>query len=192
MKEIENILNFMIEIEKLKNVHRKSKPVGLDRYENSAEHSWHVCISALMLQDFANEPIDINRVIKMLLIHDLGEIDSGDKIIYQSETKEQKSKEAVGVERILGFLDQNKRQKYMDLWFEFEAGETPESKFARAVDRVPPILHNLHSEGHTWKKHHITKEQVFDINRRIDEGSRELWNSIKSKLEKAVDEGMLN
>ena len=191
MKEIENILNFMVEIEKLKNVHRKTKPVGLDRYENSAEHSWHVCISALMLKDFANEPIDINHVIKMLLIHDLGEIDGGDKIIYQSETMEQKSNEAAGVERVLGFLDQNKRQEYMDLCYEFEAGETPESKFARAVDRVPPLLHNLHSAGHTWKKHRITKEQVFDINSRINEGSRELWQSIKLKLEKAVSDGIL-
>ena len=191
MKEIENVLKFMIEIEKLKNVHRKTKPVGLNRYENSAEHSWHVCISALMLKDFANEPIDINHVIKMLLIHDLGEIDADDKIIYQSETKVQKSKEAAGVERLLDFLKQKKRREYMDLWYEFEAGETPESKFARAVDRVPPLLHNLHSAGHTWKKHRITKEQVFDINSRINEGSRELWQSIKLKLEKAVSDGIL-
>ena len=153
MKEIENVLKFMVEIEKLKNVHRKTKPVGLDRYENSAEHSWHVSISAVMLKDFANEEIDIDRVIKMLLIHDLGEIDGGDKIIYQSESKEQKGKEAEGVQRVLGLLSDNvKKEEYMDLWLAFESGETPDSKFARAVDRVPPLLHNLFSEGHTWKK----------------------------------------
>lgn len=191
MQEIENVLKFIIEIEKLKDVHRKTKPVGLDRYENSAEHSWHVCLSALMLKDFANEKIDVDRVIRMLLIHDLGEIDGGDKIIYQSESKEQKTKEAAGVERVLDFLDANKRIEYMDLWFEFESGETPDSKFARAVDRVPPLLHNLYSEGHTWKKHNITKEQVFSVNSRIDEGSRELWESIKSKLEEAVATGIL-
>ncbi|MEJ2055431.1 MAG: HD domain-containing protein [Calditrichaceae bacterium] len=191
MQEIENVLKFIIEIEKLKDIHRKTKPVGLDRYENSAEHSWHVCISALMLKDFANDAIDINHVIKMLLIHDLGEIDGGDKIIYQSESIEQKSKEAAGVERILSFLNPAKRREYMDLWYEFEAGETPESKFARAVDRVPPLLHNLHSDGYTWKKHNITKEQVFDINSRIDEGSHALWQSIKLKLQKAVKKGIL-
>ena len=191
MQEIENVLKFIIEIEKLKDVHRKTKPVGLDRYENSAEHSWHVCLSALMLKDFANEKIDVDRVIRMLLIHDLGEIDGGDKIIYQSESKEQKTNEAAGVERVLDFLDANKRIEYMDLWFEFESGETPDSKFARAVDRVPPLLHNLYSEGHTWKKHNITKEQVFSVNSRIDEGSRELWESIKSKLEEAVATGIL-
>ena len=192
MKEIENVLKFMVEIEKLKNVHRKTKPVGLDRYENSAEHSWHVSISALMLKDFANEEIDIDRVIKMLLIHDLGEIDGGDKIIYQSESKEQKGKEAEGVQRVLGLLSDNvKQEEYMDLWLEFESGETPDSKFARAVDRVPPLLHNLYSEGHTWKKHNITKEQVFSVNSRINEGSRELWQSIKLKLEEAVEKGIL-
>ena len=144
-----------------------------------------------MLKDFANVKIDVDRVIRMLLIHDLGEIDGGDKIIYQSESKEQKTKEAAGVERVLDFLDANKRIEYMDLWFEFESGETPDSKFARAVDRVPPLLHNLYSEGHTWKKHNITKEQVFSVNSRIDEGSRELWESIKSKLEEAVATGIL-
>ena len=91
----------------------------------------------------------------------------------------------------MDFLDANKRIEYMDLWFEFESGETPDSKFARAVDRVPPLLHNLYSEGHTWKKHNITKEQVFSVNSRIDEGSRELWESIKSKLEEAVATGIL-
>ena len=192
MKEIENVLKFMVEIEKLKNVHRKTKPVGLDRYENSAEHSWHVSISALMLKDFANEEIDIDRVIKMLLIHDLGEIDGGDKIIYQSESKEQKGKEAEGVQRVLGLLSDNvKQEEYMDLWLAFESGETPDSKFARAVDRVPPLLHNLYSEGHTWKKHNITKEQVISVNSRINEGSRELWQSIKLKLEEAVEKGIL-
>lgn len=104
MKEIEQILDFMVEIEKLKSVLRKSRPVGLERYENSAEHSWHVCLSALMLEDYANEPIDINHVIKMLLIHDLGEIDADDKIVYSSETVEQKSGEEKGVSRLLEIL----------------------------------------------------------------------------------------
>ena len=104
MNPIENILAFMVEIEKLKDVHRKTKPVGLDRYENSAEHSWHVCLSALMLKDYANGSVDINRVIKMLLIHDLGEIDAGDTIIYASETEAIKSEEEAGIRRLLNLL----------------------------------------------------------------------------------------
>lgn len=181
----------MIEIEKLKDVHRKSKPVGLNRYENSAEHSWHVCISALMLKDFANETIDIDRVIKMLLIHDLGEIDGGDKIIYSSETSEQKDKEAAGVERVLGYLPAEAREQYMALWYEFEAGQTPDAKYAKAIDRIPPLFHNLHSNGHTWKKNNITKEQVFSLNSRIGEGSQAVWEFVKSKLEEAVSNGIL-
>lgn len=140
LEEIDKILNFVIEIEKLKNVHRKTKPVGLDRYENSAEHSWHICLCALVLKDYANENIDIDRVIKMLLIHDLGEIDAGDTIIYQSETTEMKEKEATGFKRIVGLLPAPMQEKLIELWYEFEAGETPESKYAKAIDPwIQPI-----------------------------------------------------
>jgi len=109
VEEIKGILQFMVEIEQLKDVHRQTKPVGLDRYENSAEHSWHVCLSALMLKDYANEEIDITRVMKMLLIHDLGEIDAGDTIIYASETEENKLKERNCVERLLKSLPSHLR-----------------------------------------------------------------------------------
>jgi putative hydrolases of HD superfamily len=191
LNDIENILDFMVEIEKLKAVHRKSRPVGLDRYENSAEHSWHVCISALMLKDYANGKINIDRVIKMLLIHDLGEIDAGDNVIYKSETKEQKMREAVGVKRLLSFLSEKDQEEYMALWYEFEAGETADSKYAKAIDRVPPLLHNINDNGHTWRKNNITKEMVFSINSRIGEGSKTLWEAMKSKLEDAIDKGIL-
>ncbi len=191
MENIEKVLDFMVEIEKLKNIKRKSKPVGLNRYENSAEHSWHVCISALMLKEYSNEKIDIDRVIKMLLIHDLGEIDSGDKIIYESEKTEFKNLEALGVRRLLDILPKGMCEEYLPLWYEFEAGETADSKFAKAIDRVPPLLHNLAGGGHSWKKFNITKEQVFKINERINLGSKKLWNVIKSKLDLGVKEGIL-
>jgi 5'-deoxynucleotidase YfbR-like HD superfamily hydrolase len=191
MQSIEQILSFIVEIEKLKGVHRKTRPVGLDRYENSAEHSWHVCLSALMLKDYANENIDINRVIKMLLIHDLGEIDAGDTIIYASETPEIKDKEARGLGRILDILPEGKAEEYTVLWHEFEAGETPDSKYAKAIDRVPPLLHNLHGNGHSWKDNNIPKENVFSLNSRIAKGSEKLWMVLEQKLEKAVESGVL-
>jgi putative hydrolases of HD superfamily len=191
LKEIENILSFIVELDKLKNVYRKSKPVGLDRYENSAEHSWQVCLAALALKDFANKKTDIDRVIKMLLIHDLGEIDTGDIIVYAGKSREQKAQEAAGVERVLGFLSESKCKEYLALWYEFEEGETPEAKFARAIDRVPPLLQNLNGNGYTWRENHIGKEQVFTVNRRISEGSRELWKTIKAMLDKAVADGIL-
>ena len=191
LDSIDKVLNFIVEIEKLKGVYRKTRPVGLDRYENSAEHSWHVCISALMLKDYANDAIDIDRVIKMLLIHDLGEIDAGDTIIYESETQELKEEEAAGLERLLNILPGDRSKEYMALWYEFEAGETPDSKYAKAIDRVPPLLHNLHGGGHSWKDNKISKEKVLSLNSRIAKGSKKLWASLQQKLEKAVENGLL-
>lgn len=192
MEDINQILDFMIEIEKLKSILRKSRPVGLDRYENSAEHSWHVCLSALMLKDHANEPVDINHVIKMLLIHDLGEIDAGDIMVYSSETAERKSDEEDGVRRLFNMLPSGMGAEYLALWREFEAGVTPESKFAKAIDRIPPLLHNIHDHGHGWKKNNICKEKVFDLNsKRISAGSDAIWSAIEAKLNQAVESGIL-
>ncbi|MFM2485197.1 HD domain-containing protein [Celerinatantimonas yamalensis] len=192
MEEIEKVLSFIIEIEKLKDVHRKTKPVGLERFENSAEHSWHVCLSAMMLKDFANEPINIDRVIKMLLIHDLGEIDVGDTIIYASETEQLKSAEAEGIARILSILPSGKSDEFVELWCEFEAGETSDARYAKAIDRVPPLLHNLHGNGHSWRTHGVTQEQVLGLNSRIEQGSSELWQVIRKQLEAAFEQGILN
>ncbi|AOS97176.1 hypothetical protein AUP74_01745 [Microbulbifer aggregans] len=191
LQAIEQTLAFVVEVEKLKTVVRNTRPVGLDRYENSAEHSWHVCLTALMLKDFADEAIDIDRVIRMLLIHDLGEIDAGDTIIYASETPEQKGAEAEGVKRILAMLPGDHLQEYFALWEEFEAGETADSRYARAVDRVPPLLHNLHGGGHSWRKHDVPKEKVLQLNSRIAKGSRALWEVLEARLQGAVEEGIL-
>ncbi len=144
-----------------------------------------------MLKDYANESINIDRVIKMLLIHDLGEIDVGDTIIYASETKELKEKEEAGVKRVLELLPSGKSAEYLTLWREFEYGDSSDAKFAKAIDRVPPLLHNLNGKGHSWSKHNVPKEKVFDLNSRIAKGSQPLWDVLKSKLDKAVEEGIL-
>lgn len=191
MGNIEKVLNFIVEIEKLKGVLRKTQPVGLDRYENSAEHSWHVCISALMLKDYADDEINIDRVIKMLLLHDLGEIDAGDTIVYAAETAENKANEASGINRLLNILPAEQAKDYIELWHEFELGVTADSVYAKAIDRVPPLLHNIHGEGHSWKAHNISKEQVFSVNSRIGKGSKQLWTSLEQKLEKAVSQRRL-
>jgi len=161
-------------------------------YENSAEHSWHVCLSALLLKDYSNEAVDINRVLKMLLVHDLGEIDVGDTIVYNSDTVENKSKEAACIDRLLSILPENQRAEYRDLWLECEAGETAEAKYAKAVDRIPPLLHNMNDDGHSWKKHNISKEKVFVLNSRdISQGSEKIWSVVKDKLEAAVEDELL-
>ena len=191
MESIEKILNFIVECEKLKAILRKTRPVGLDRYENSAEHSWHVCLTALMLKDYANEHIKIDRVIQMLLIHDLCEIDAGDTIIYASETQSIKEDELIGIKRVLSILPEELASEYEALWLEFEAGETPESLYAKAIDRVPPLLQNLLDEGHSWKKHNISKKQILAVNSRIHSGSSQLWSVLEAKLENAVNKGIV-
>ncbi|RXJ72132.1 phosphohydrolase [Veronia nyctiphanis] len=193
MQAIGNILTFITEIEKLKDIQRKSRPIGLKRYENSAEHSWHVALSALVLKDYANEPVNIERVIKMMLIHDLGEIEAGDTIIYSSETAELKSKEKTCIAKLFTNIQPDLKDELLVLWEEFETGKSADAKFAKAIDRLPPLLHNIHDEGHGWKKHGITKEQVFALNSaRIGAGSEKLWSAVEQKLNKAVEDGFLS
>jgi len=184
---LERILDFIVEIDKLKAVLRKTRPTGLDRYENSAEHSWHVCISALMLKSYANDAIDIDRVIKMLLIHDLGEIDAGDTIIFAGETPEIKEAEAAGLRRLFAMLPDESAQEYLALWYEFEAGETPDSRYAKAIDRIPPLLQNLNGDCHSWRENKISKEQVLAVTSRIAQGSEQLWAVLEPRLQRATD-----
>lgn len=192
MEDLEKVIAFIIEIEKLKDISRKTKPIGLDRFENSAEHSWHVCISALMLKETANETINIDRVIRMLLIHDLGEIDAGDTIVYAKENNALKAKEEKGLKRVLSILPDKTRDEFLELWKEFEAGETHDACFARAIDRIPPLLHNIYGGGHSWHQHKVSKEQVHSVNQRIELGSKQLWAMIRKKLDKAEQEGLFD
>ena len=190
-ENIEKILDFIVEIDKLKSVIRKTRPVGLDRYENSGEHSWHVCLSALMLKDYSNDSIDINHVIKMLLIHDLGEIDAGDTIVYEEDIQQAKSKELEGIRRVFGLLPADRADEYIALWEEFEFEDTAEARFARAVDRIPPVLHNLHGDLHSWKDNNIPIDKVLHVNSRIKLGSESIWEVIESRLNQVADSGIL-
>ncbi|MFT5711491.1 MAG: putative hydrolase of HD superfamily [Halioglobus sp.] len=183
---IERVLDFIVEIDQLKAVLRKTRPAGLDRYENSAEHSWHVCISALMLKDFANDDIDIDRVIKMLLIHDLGEIDAGDTIIFSSETPEIKEQEAAGLRRLFAMLSEDVAEEYLALWVEFEAGETADSRYAKAIDRIPPLLQNLNGDCHSWRENNISKQQVLSVTSRIAKGSEAVWEILEPRVQEAT------
>lgn len=191
MKEIEQIFDFIVEVDKLKGVHRKTRPVGLARYENSAEHSWHVCLTALMLKEYADETIDIDRVIKMLLIHDIGEIDAGDTIIYCGETDQIKEEEEAGLRRVFDLLPPGRAEEFIQLWLEFEAGETPDAKYAKAIDRIPPLLQNLNGHGHSWRENQVSEQQILTLNSRISRGSSRVWSVLKTKLNSAFRDGIL-
>ena len=145
MQELTQIIGFVKEIDKLKAVLRKTRPMGMERYENSAEHSWQVTLAALMLKDYAAQTVDINRVIRMLLIHDLCEIDTGDVIVYDAVGEDHEQAEAAATKRILGMLPNNMGDEYITLWHEFEAANSADARFAKALDRALPLMHNLKS-----------------------------------------------
>jgi putative hydrolase of HD superfamily len=175
----------------LKGVTRKTRPLGLDRYENSAEHSWQIAMLAASLAHYAETPINIDRVIGMLLVHDIGEIDTGDTIVYQTEgATERKLAERVAVERIFGILPELHRDRFMSLWEEFEASETAEAKFANAADRAMPVLLNLANNGQSWRENGITHARVVArIADPIRQGCPALWEYIALQLDDAQDRG---
>lgn len=186
--DLEKSFEFVLELEKLKAITRKVKPVGLDRYENSGEHSWQVALAALALSDFSNEPINKERVMKMLLVHDIGEIDAGDVIFFDDAGKaEAKEDELNSVKRIFGMLPEDVEREFFALWDEFESGDSPEAKFARAIDRVLPIFQNVNNNMQSWKENGITKNQILEKTAYIGDGSEVIWKSLKGKIEKAFD-----
>ena len=180
--ELESCFEFIIEIEKLKAIHRKVKPIGLDRYENSAEHSWQVSLLALVLAKFSNEKIDIERVIKMLIVHEFGEIDADDTFFFDSAGRaDAKAKEAEGVKRILSILPTEKADELWELWNECENGDSPEAKYARAIDRVMPMLQNIYNNRQSWDENGITEEQILTKTAYINDGSELIWKESPKK-----------
>jgi len=186
MSKIQNKIDFILELEKLKGVLRKTKPVGLDRYENSAEHSWQTTLTALILLDEAPAEIDALKVLKMLLIHDVVEIDAGDVFVYDTNARaEIAEKEAEAAERIFGLLPAGIGDELLQLWHEFEGRQTIESKFAKAVDRINPVLQNLASHGQSWVEHNIARERVLAMNSEIQAASPELWTVLEARIQQA-------
>jgi putative hydrolase of HD superfamily len=179
------IVDFIVELDKLKGVTRKTRPAGLDRYENSAEHSWQIALLAASLVEYAQPGIDIDRVVCMLLVHDIGEIDTGDTMVYvEGGWEERKAAERVAVTRIFGMLPEPQREKFMGLWDEFDAAQTPEAQFAHAADRAMPVLHNLASNGQSWRENGITHDRVVGrVGPPIKAGCPALWDYLEARLE---------
>lgn len=185
-------IEFLIELDKLKSVLRRTILSHEARRENSGEHSWHVTTVALLFQEYANEKVDILKVMKMLLIHDVVEIDAGDVYIYDKRSNEGKvDREREAAERIFGLLPDDQRNELRDLWEEFEAKETMEAKYAGACDRIIPLLHNYYAKGHSWKEHGIEMTNVYEINQVIEHGSKSLWEVAKDVIEASVKAGYL-
>ncbi|WPB81360.1 HD domain-containing protein [Archangium violaceum] len=188
---MQQIIDFILELDKLKGVTRKTRPLGLERYENSAEHSWQIAMLAASLAPHAGSAIDINQVIRMLLVHDIGEIDTGDTLVYaEGDWKERKAAELAAVKRIFGLLPEQQGAAFLALWQEFETGETPEARFAHAVDRAMPVLLNLANAGQSWRENGVSHERVVRrIAPPIKDGCPALWDYLEGRLEEARQKG---
>ena len=188
---MQQIVDFILELDKLKGVTRKTRPLGLDRYENSAEHSWQIALLAAALAHFADSPIDLDRVIGMLLVHDIGEIDTGDTMIYIEEGwPERKAAEAAAAKRIFGMLPEPQGARFMAWWQEFEDAATPEARFAHAADRAMPVLLNLANHGQSWRENGIDHDRVVRrVGPPIKAGCPALWDYLETRLDEARRQG---
>jgi putative hydrolase of HD superfamily len=179
LKQIE----FIIEADKLKNILRRNYISDGSKRENDAEHSWYFSLVAMILSEYSNNTIDIQKVIKMSIIHDIIEIYAGDTFIYDEKAKEsQKERERIASEKIFGLLPEDQKIYYLELWNEFENNVTNEAKFAKSIDRIVAVLLNIKSNGRAWKEHKIDFSQVYEISSKIADGSSKLWLYIEEML----------
>ncbi len=188
---LEQQVRFILEVDRLKEIFRQTCCLQSRRPENDAEHSWHLCLMVLVLGEHANAPgLNFLRVLKMLILHDLVEIDAGDTFAFDTARMvDQHAREAVAADRIFGLLPADQALEFRGLWDEFEARATPEAVFAHAVDRFQPMLLHCHSEGTNWRKHGVTQARIIARNSVIGAGSAAVWDYAEKMLQRAVDAG---
>jgi putative hydrolase of HD superfamily len=185
-------IEFIIEIDKLKQVFRQSILIDGTRRENDAEHSWHLAIMGILLGEYSQDDLDLWRVVKMVLIHDIVEIDAGDTYCYEGTPYADKlEREKKAADRLFNILPSDQREDFQRLWEEFEKRSTPEARFAAALDRLQPLLHNYKTKGESWKKHGVTSDQVIERNKSIIEVSKTLWDFAETIINDSIKKGYL-
>jgi putative hydrolase of HD superfamily len=190
MNRLEQQLTFSRELDKLKSVLRQSLLMDASRRENSAEHSWHLATLAILLAEHAESAVDLSKVIKMLLVHDIVEIDAGDTFVYDNvNVKTQAQRELRAADRLFGILPAEQGRELRSLWEEFEHHESAESKFANALDRLQPIMQNYYSGGQSWKAHGVTRTQVMERMRAVEVGLPKLWPTVLKIIDDACTAG---
>jgi putative hydrolase of HD superfamily len=191
----ENLLkqiNFIKEIDKVKYIQRKTKLFNSDRNENDAEHSWHLALMSIVLMEHSNRSIDLLKVVKMVLIHDIVEIDAGDTFIYDTQKNHSNTDaERLAANRIFGLLPEAQAEELLAIWEEFEAGLTEEAKFAKAMDRLEPLLQNTSNKGGTWQEFGVNYEKVYEKKSVIKEGSNTIWDFAAQLIDESVEKGIL-
>lgn len=186
-------INFLLELDKLKEIARRTYIASGVRHENTAEHSWQIALAVLVLAEYASEPIDISHAMELTLVHDIVEIDAGDTFAYDEHGNVSKAeREQRAADRIFGLLPAEQGSAMRALWEEFESRTTPEARFANVVDRLMPMLHNFHTNGKGWNEHGVTIDRVIKRNRDVvREGSPELWAFMEELLNLAIEKGYL-
>ena len=182
-ERLQQQIAFLMEIDKVKNIFRQTYLADGERKENDAEHSWHIALMAVLLQEHAEEEVDLLKVMTMVLIHDLVEIDAGDTYAYDEEAKKtQREREVKAADRIFGMLPDDQGKRFRELWEEFEARETKEAKFARTMDNLQPMMLNAATDGKAWVEHAVHLSQIMKRNERTAEGSEVLWEYARERF----------
>jgi len=185
-------INFIKEIDKIKYIQRKTKLINSDRPENDAEHSWHLAMMTLVLAEHSDTPIDVLKVLKMVLIHDIVEIDAGDTFIYDTLKNHTNTEDELkAARRIFGLLPEEQALELIELWQEFETGETNEAKFAKSMDRLEPLLQNTSNDGGTWKEFGVDYQKVYDKKKVIRDSSATIWKYAENLIHESVEKGIL-
>jgi putative hydrolase of HD superfamily len=188
LKDIE----FIVEIDKMKSILRQTSLIEEDRREDDAQHSWHISVMTMVLNEYANEEIEEKKVIKMLLIHDLVELYAGDTFCYDKKGNEDKrEREVMAANKIFGMLKEEKALHFRELWDEFEEMETPEALFAASMDRLQPMLSNYYNGGGTWKKFGVEKEAIYKRIAPVKKSSDKLWEFVEHMIEDAQSRGLI-
>lgn len=185
-------ISFIKEIDKLKYIQRRTRLFNSDRHENDAEHSWHLALMALVLAEHSDKQIDVLKVVKMALIHDLVEIDAGDTFIYDTTKNHSNTEEELlAAKRIFGMLPEKQAEEFIAVWTEFEEGNTAEAKFARSMDRLEPLLQNTSNNGGTWAEYNVEYQTVYNKKKAIKDGSSFIWEYAERLLDESVKKGIL-
>lgn len=190
MERLQKQMDFIVEVDKVKQIIRQTYLSDASRKEDDAEHSWHLALMAVLLSEYSNEEVDLKKVVPMVLIHDLVEIDAGDTYAYDEAGAQTKvERETKAADRIFGMLPEDQGRWFRDLWDEFEAYESADAKFAHVLDNCQPLLLNDASNGRSWAEHGVRKSQIYKRNEHTPEGSREIWKYMQKLIDKHVELG---